>query len=283
MHKTQKGVIALTRPTGADEIPVLVSSPHSGRDYASTFCERTHAALGQLRRSEDAFVDDLIEGAPAFGATTLCALFPRVFVDVNRRVDELDPKMFADRLPEGAFEETRRTASGLGVLPRVTADGAPLYRRKFRYAEAVDWLDTYYRPYHDAMAACLEDFRQRFGIAIVLDIHSMPKQSARGADIVLGDRYGQSCSPLLTEFAETVFREAGYVTVRNTPYAGGYTTEHYGRPEAGVHAIQVEINRSLYMDESRVATAPGFRAMREKMLSFVNAVANKDWSVALTS
>lgn len=280
---TKKGVYSLSASPEEARIPVVFASPHSGRNYTPDLCQRTSIALSQLRRSEDAFVDELIEAAPASGGLRLCALFPRVFVDVNRSALELDPVMFADRLPDGSYAQTRRTASGLGVLPRISADGRALYRGKLRYAEARHRLDTYYHPYHNMLLCCVEVLRRRFGLALVLDIHSMPHHSARGADIVLGDRYGQSCHPGLTAFADAHFQEAGFVTVRNTPYAGGHTTEHYGKPETGVHVLQIEINRSLYMDENRIVAASGFQAMREKMRSFFNAVANVDWAVTLTS
>lgn len=264
-------------------LPVIFASPHSGRDYSAALCERTTLALNQLRKSEDAYVDRLIEHAPKTGALLLCANFPRVFIDVNRSALELDPKMFSERLPEASYQETRRTASGLGVLPRVSAEGSPLYRRKFRLEEGKARLDAFYRPYHQALGDAIDGLKARFGFAIVLDMHSMPHQSARGADIVLGDRFGAACSPQLIAFAEHSFAREGLVAVRNTPYAGGYTTEHYGRPEMNVHALQIEINRGLYLDEGRVVPAPGFNRMREKITNFINAVAKLDWSVILQS
>lgn len=280
---SRPGVFTLAGTPEAAQSPVIFASPHSGRDYSEALCERTPLALSQLRRSEDAFVDQLIEGAAEAGSVVLCALFPRVFIDVNRSPRELDPAMFCERLPVDGYDKTRRTASGLGVLPRVSADGNPLYRRKFRLQEAEARLATYYRPYHDMLAALIETVRAQYGFAIVMDMHSMPKQSARGADIVLGDRFGTSCSPKLVSWVERRFAADGLVAVRNTPYAGGYTTEHYGRPETAVHALQIEISRGLYMDERRVATAAGFNQTREKMTSFINAVAKMDWSVTFSS
>lgn len=280
---SKKGVLALSGTPEEASIPVIFASPHSGRNYDEALLERTPVAMHQLRRSEDAFVDMLVEPAAESGGLLLNALFPRVFIDVNRSARELDPAMFCERLPQDAYEESRRTASGLGVLPRVTADGMPIYRRKFRLDEARERLDTYYTPYHQTLSAAVAALKARFGIAIILDMHSMPKLSARGADIVLGDRFGTSCAPALTAFAERSFSADGLVAVRNTPYAGGYTTEHYGRPEEGVHALQIEINRGLYMDEQRVAIASGFNLMREKISSFINAVAKADWSRTLSS
>lgn len=281
--QAERGMFSLSGEAETTHLPVIFSSPHSGRNYPPELRDRTSIDLKRLRRSEDAFVDELISDAPSIGALKLCALFPRVFIDVNRRPDELDPLMFSDRLPEGSFVETRRTTSGLGVLPRITADGHPLYRRKFKFDEARDCLNAYYRPYHDALRDSMDILRRRFGAAVLFDVHSMPNHSSRGADIVLGDRFGSSCAARMTGFAENVFRDAGLVTVRNTPYAGGFTTEHYGRPDQGMHVLQIEINRGLYMDESRIAPTSEFSLMREKMSNFFNAVAKADWTVILAS
>jgi len=234
-----------------------------------------------LRRSEDAFVDNLIDFAPEYGASLVCAGFPRVFVDVNRSVGELDPGMFSDRVPVSDIEPSRRADSGLGVIPRIGAEGRPLYRRRLRFGEARARLDRFYHPYHAALCAEISDLKSRFGHVVLADMHSMPASSARGADIVLGDRFGTSCDGALTDLAEAVFRDLGLVTVRNNPYAGGYTTEHYGRPHDGVHVIQVEINRGLYLDENRVRLTTDHTSLIEKLRFFVKALARADWRTAV--
>lgn len=270
-------VVRIDRPDGAPACPLLFASPHSGRQYEQALSDTTCLSLDLLRRSEDAYVDLLVGSAPDFGALLLRALFPRVFVDVNRGPWELDPAMFSDRLPAEVGDVSRRAASGLGVVPRIGVEGRPLYRRRLRYEEARSRLDQYYRPYHAAMDRLVRELKDRFGHAVVLDMHSMPEQSARGVDFVIGDRFGTSCDTAVAETIETALRSLGFVTVRNIPYAGGYTTEHYGRPESGVHVVQIEINRSLYLEETRVARSAGFDAFEAKMRKFVSLLSEADW------
>lgn len=229
----------------------VFASPHSGRDYAPDALAGAQLPLSVLRQSEDAYVDRLLTSAPRHGAPLVEALFPRVFVDVNRAEWELDPDMF-DPAPPGARPVSARAAAGLGVIPRSAADGRPLYAGRMALAEAEARLARCYRPYHAALGAELAAAKAAFGEAFLIDCHSMPAASARGADIVLGDRYGAACSRAFMAAAEAEFRALGFTVVRNRPYAGGYTTEHYGRPARGVHAIQIEINRALYLDERQV-------------------------------
>ena len=270
-------IVRVVRPDPLTASPVILSSPHSGRDYLPRLCAGTSVPVEKLRCSEDAYVDLLIEGGPAVGANLICALFPRVFVDVNRAADELDARMYRDRLAIGPASSSRRVACGLGVIPRVGSDGQPLYARRMNFAEAQDRLSTFYAPYHQNLAALIDEVRDRFGFAVMLDMHSMPEHSARGIDFVLGDRFGQSCDNRITTAIESGLREQGFVTVRNTPYAGGHTTEHYGKPDSGVHVIQIEINRALYLHESRVAMKPGFDAFRSELQKFINRFTRQDW------
>jgi N-formylglutamate amidohydrolase len=223
-----------------------------------------------LRRSEDAYVDYLIENAPDYGAHMIEAQFPRVFVDVNRGPWELDPHMFADRLPAFVDTASSRAAAGLGVVPRVGVDGVQLYRKRFRFSEVRDRITKYYMPYHAALNGLIAQCHDTFGTAIILDMHSMPDKSAPGVDIVLGDRKGTSCHPDIVEQSESILSGLGFVTVRNTPYAGGHTTEHYGRPDLGVHVLQIEISRGLYLDENRVVLSPKASALRRKSHQFIN-------------
>jgi N-formylglutamate amidohydrolase len=263
-------IIRIVRSDETQARPVILSSPHSGRDYRDELCAQTPVPVERLRRSEDAYVDTLIEDAPRAGASLVCALFPRVFVDVNRAADELDPGMYRDRLAGIAHPPTRRVTSGLGVIPRVGAEGQSLYGRRLKADDAQARLATYYHPYHAGLAAEIERLRARFGYVIVLDMHSMPEHSAPGVDFVLGDRFGQSCDGRITSSIEAGLHALGFVTVRNTPYAGGHTTEHYGRPETGVHVIQIEISRALYLHEQRVSLRPEAEALREKLRIFIN-------------
>lgn len=271
------GVVRVVRPDRNDARPIILSSPHSGRDYLPQLCAETRLPVEKLRRSEDAYVDLLIEGAPASGASLVCALFPRVFVDVNRAAGELDAAMFRDRPAVRTDPPSRRVASGLGVIPRVGSNGQSLYGRQMSFDDAQARLATFYEPYHRSLAAIIDEIRDRFGFAILLDMHSMPEHSAPGVDFVLGDRFGESCDNRITAMIETRLRELGFVTVRNTPYAGGHTTEHYGKPDLGVHVVQIEINRALYLHESRVSMKPEFAAFRGRLQQFFNHFASQDW------
>ncbi len=276
-------MIRVDRPVAEPRVPLIVASPHSGQAYPDAFADQACLDRLTLRRSEDAFVDELVDRTPEFGGTMLRALFPRVYVDPNRGPWELDPAMFADRLPSEVETVSRRASSGLGVIPRVGVEGRPIYRSRLRYAEARERLDACYTPYHDALAALVDETLSRFGHALLIDMHSMPALSARDVDFVIGDRFGSSCHPALTERVEQVLTGMGYVAVRNIPYAGGYTTEHYGRPMDGVHVVQIEINRSLYMDERRVVKLPEFDAFRENMSRFISLLGETDWTPQLAS
>ncbi len=282
-HEKDRGrPISLVRPDPSLARPLILSSPHSGRDYPAELCDQTSVPVEQLRRSEDAYVDVLIDGATAHGASLVHALFPRVFVDVNRGRGELDPAMYRDRMEVRADAPSRRVASGLGVIPRVGADGQQLYRRRLKFQDAQARLVRFYEPYHDALAGLIAEVRDRFGFAIVMDMHSMPEHSAPGVDFVLGDRHGQSCDPRITEAVEAGLRSQGFVTVRNTPYAGGHTTEHYGQPATGVHVIQIEINRGLYLHETRVRPNAKFDIFRDNLQLFIGEFAARNWN-GLTS
>jgi N-formylglutamate amidohydrolase len=251
----------VSAPT-ARTTPYIFASPHSGRDYPPSFLDACEPPLRILRRSEDAYVDRLVGGAAEQGCAYIAARFPRVYVDPNRAPDELDPGMFKD-VPSGVLgPPSARAAAGLGVISRLAADGRALYSGPLAYDDARARIEACYRPYHQRLKAEIAAARALFGEAMIIDCHSMPSASARGADIVLGDRYGAACSRALVARAEAHFRDLGFAVVRNRPYAGGYTTEHYGRPATGVQALQIEINRGLYLDEAEVRPSKGFEAMR---------------------
>lgn len=270
---------ALQRPQ-RQTLPVVFASPHSGIDYPAEFLAAARLDPHSLRRSEDAFVDELFAAAPGFGAPLLSALFPRAFVDPNREALELDPQMFEDELPPEANTDSPRVAAGLGMMARVIASGEEIYGRKLRVAEAVRRIEQYYRPYHTMLAQLIGETQARFGFCVLIDCHSMPsvgspleRDAGRGrVDMVLGDCRGTACSPLLTERVEMALRRMGYGVARNNPYSGGYVTQFYGRPAASIHALQIEINRALYMDEATLARGPGFARLADDMGRLMRAM-----------
>lgn len=253
--------------------PVVFASPHSGSDYDSAFLQTTVLNAQQIRSSEDAFVDQLFADVPRFGAPLLTAVKPRAFLDLNRATDELDSALIEGVARRG---QNPRVASGLGVIPRVVANGRAIYRGKLRQEEADHRIKTFWHPYHVALQGLIQQAQDRFGHSILIDCHSMPHEAvatmpARGAhppEVVLGDRFGSSAGAEVTEQIEAAFVGAGLRVARNTPFAGAYITRTYGRPSRGQHAIQVEIDRSLYMEESTVRPNANFSAFRE-LLSLV--------------
>jgi N-formylglutamate amidohydrolase len=257
-------------PTAARR-PLVVASPHSGDHYPNEFLAASRLDPVTLRKSEDCFVDEICGLAPETGAPLLRALYPRAFVDCNREPWELDPMMFEDALPDFVNHSSPRVAVGLGTIARLVADGQPIYRGKLRFAEVESRIEQLYRPYHAALGDLIGETVARFGACILLDAHSMPSVGAgpgpararKRVDIVLGDRMGSACHPLVTETAEQVLRDRGYQVIRNTPYAGGFTTRHYGRPLEGRHALQIELNRALYMDETRLERKPYLATLRQ--------------------
>ena len=245
-------------------VPFVFASPHSGRTYPASFVAQSRLSAVNLRRSEDAFVDELFCGAVALGAPLIAARFPRAFLDANRAPAEIDSAMFDGSLPVAVDAPSPRVAAGLGVIPRIVRDGAEIYRAKLAPREAADRLARLYRPYHTALAGLIEETRALFGVAVVIDCHSMPSAAAI-PDIVLGDRYGMAAAPLVTRAAEIAFESQGFSHARNAPYAGGYTTHLHGRRDRDVHALQVEINRALYLDEERIAKGPRFEPVHARL------------------
>jgi len=255
--------------------PLVFSSPHSGRIYPARFLKATKLDMATLRRSEDAFVDELFKPATALGAPMLCARFPRAYLDLNREPYELDPRMFEDPLPESANLRSLRVAAGLGTIPRVVADAREIYRDKLRVSDALERIKGLYEPYHAALAQLLNRARQEHGLAVLIDCHSMPTLMARDGsssraekrrvDFVIGDRFGASCEGRFADAIEETLRRFGYNVHRNRPYAGGFITEHYGRPRAGRHAVQIEVARSLYMDETRLEPNDRFQTVAEHL------------------
>lgn len=253
------------RPDGAaPPSPFLFASPHSGRDYPADLLDASVLGPEAIRRSEDAFVDRLIAPAVKYGAVTLAARYARAYVDLNREAWELDPAMFSDELPAFARRRTARVAAGLGSIARVVADGQEIYGRKLTFAEAEGRIATVYRPYHKALSDLLDEAKAAHGASVLIDWHSMPSAAGesgkgrRAFDMVLGDRFGAACAPGLTAHVERELQAMGYHVVRNAPYAGGYVTESYGRPGDGSHALQIEINRGLYLKEKTLEPSSGY-------------------------
>jgi N-formylglutamate amidohydrolase len=276
---TEADPFALHRPA-VQRMPIVFASPHSGFDYPPGFLAATRLDLGNLRRSEDCWVDELFAAAPRLGAPLLVALFPRSFVDPNRDCLDLDPQMFEDALPENANIASPRIAAGLGVIPRVVASGEEIYARKLKFAEAARRIERYWRPYHAALAREIAATRQRFGFCILIDCHSMPSSGGPlermsgldRIDFVLGDCRGASCAPALIDRVDSVLCQLGYCVARNNPYSGGFVTQHYGRPDEGVHALQIEINRGLYLDEASLRRSPGFAPLAADMTDLIAAL-----------
>ena len=234
--------------------PLIFNSPHSGRHYPAAFLAASRLDALTLRRSEDAFVDELFAPCVAIGAPLMRANFPRAFLDLNREPYELDPLMFDGALPAFANTRSLRVAGGLGTIPRVVGQSQTIYKTTMPAAAALARIDRFYRPYHAALHALVERAIAHFGVAVLIDCHSMPSSADNGApDFVIGDRYGASAAAWIVETIEASLTNSGYIVRRNKPYAGGYITERYGAPANGRHSVQIEINRKLYMDERRIA------------------------------
>lgn len=261
-------VLEIIRPQSQD-LPVVFASPHSGNRYPESFIKASRLDPAALRKSEDSFVDEIFAAAPRFGAPLIKALFPRAYMDPNREPFELDPDMFADDLPSYVNVHSPRVAAGLGTIARVVASGEDIYRDKLSFAEAAERINMLYRPYHRALQELIEETRRRFGWCLLIDCHSMPSvggpmdldSGKTRVDFVLGDCFGISCAPAISDHIDAALAQGGHAVTRNAPYSGGYTTVHYGRPDAGVHALQIEINRALYMDEGAYTRLPGLEAL----------------------
>jgi N-formylglutamate amidohydrolase len=248
-------------------VPLVFNSPHSGAIYPPAFLAASRLDPLTLRKSEDCFVDELFSSATTFGAPLLRAHFPRAFLDVNREPYELDPRMFEGRLPSFINARSMRVAGGLGTIARIVGDQQEIYARKLPVADALERIEGLYKPYHRALRQLLQDQHRRFGLAVLIDCHSMPstgahREEGQRADIVLGDRFGTSAAPFFVDLVEEALRGRGYRVGRNRPYAGGFITEHYGNPANSIHAVQIEINRGLYMDERTLTKTSSFAALK---------------------
>ena len=270
------------RPPGAPT-PFVFASPHSGRLYPTDMMPALDEAA--IRRSEDAYVDTLAASGPRYGAPLIAARYARAYIDVNREPYELDPAMFEDELPAFARGLTPRVAAGLGSIARVVGEGQEIYARKLTFAEGARRIDTVHAPYHAALAALVAEAKAAFGFCILIDWHSMPSAAAasgargrRGCDFVLGDRYGAACSGAVAHAVERELEAMDYAVARNAPYAGGHTTEVYGKPNHQVHALQIEINRGLYLNERTLKRHGGFDRLARDLDRLVQTLTGTDWS-----
>jgi N-formylglutamate amidohydrolase len=268
-------IVELKAPA-APRLPVVVASPHSGSHYPADFLAASRLDPLALRRSEDSFVDELFAAAPGLGVPLLSARFPRAYLDVNREAWELDPTMFADPLPRFVNAGSPRVRMGLGTIARVVAVDAEIYTGKLRFAEAQRRIETLYHPYHRMLCRLIAETEAMFGGCLLVDCHSMPSAALPGgretADIVLGDCHGTACTRAILEAARGFFARRGFTVMINAPYAGGFTTGHYGQPRRHRHALQIEINRALYMDEHSFQRKPGFARIAEELAALLRCL-----------
>ena len=256
-------------------VPFVLNSPHSGRYYPREFLNASRLTTHTIRSSEDFLVDDLYAPSVMLGIPMLNAVFPRAYLDVNREPYELDQAMFLDELPAYANTRSIRVSSGLGTIARIVSEGQEIYATKLDVSEALDRIECLYKPYHACLRHLLAKTHVQFGHAVLLDCHSMPSNSSVHSaemrpDIILGDRFGSSCAPALTHNARNILRDMGYHVELNKPYAGGFITEHYGRPGNGMHALQIEVNRELYMNETTLSKSDNFEALSQDLYEFVD-------------
>lgn len=263
----------VVRSPAQQRVPYVFNSPHSGRHYPLRFLAMSKLDAVAIRRSEDCYVDELFAGVVDLGAPFLTANFPRAYLDANREPWELDPRMFKNPLPPYANARSARVVGGLGTVPRLVGEGQEIYAGKLPLSEAVERIESVYKPYHAQLQRLISQTHAQFGFSVLIDCHSMPSSIRLGdgaprPDFIIGDRFGVACAPALAEAATTVLSRLGYNVVLNRPYAGGFITEHYGRPAHGLHALQIEINRGLYMNERTYERTAGFEAIANDLTRF---------------
>lgn len=262
--------------------PLIFNSPHSGTIYPASFLAASRLDAFSLRRSEDSYADQLFMPALEVGAPLMRAHFPRCYLDVNREPYELDPRMFQGSLPALANTRSTRVAGGLGTIPRLVGEGQEIYAGRLPVEQALARIENIYRPYHRALGQLIAQAQRQFGLAILVDCHSMPSAMRPGeqplaADFVIGDRYGTSCARAFCDVICAALLRLGYVVARNKPYAGGFITEHYGNPSAHCHAVQIEVNRALYMNERTLQPDSGFATTQGAIAQLVSALAAEAW------
>lgn len=269
---SQKEPFSFSVGEGSD-VPLLLSSPHSGRFYPSAFLEQAQLSAYDLQRMEDRFVDDLLSECAQLGISALKALFPRSFCDVNRDWRELDAGMFTPALDEKELIRSQRVMAGYGVIPRCTAPGHVIYRHILPAETVEQRLKNYWAPFHQKLHQALEQLRLKAGYVILFDVHSMPAlQQTQPYDIVLGNRHNHSCAPLLSQYVHDAFEKRGYSVRQNIPYAGGFITEYYGNPESHVHVLQIEIARSLYLNQASLTPNAHYKKFKSDLTSLMQEV-----------
>ena len=260
--------------------PAVFNSPHSGRHYPADLLRMTRLSHAALRKSEDCYIDELFMSCVEEGAPLLRALVPRAYIDLNREAYEFDPRMFATELPGYMNTSSPRVAGGLGTIPRLVAEGEEIYRERLILTDALARVETIYRPYHRTLNALLDEVLSNIGTVLLMDCHSMPSNAISfispphqtSVDVVIGDRYEASCPAEITSFVEDLLRAQGLRVVRNKPYAGGFITQNYGSPTLGRNALQIEINRSLYMDEQRFEKNSNFVALQAALAKTIKTL-----------
>lgn len=267
--------------------PVILASPHSGTDYPKDFVKSSRLDYLSLRRSEDSFIDQIFSDAPKYGLPLLCARFPRAYVDPNREPFELDPSMFEDQLPDYVNTQSSRVLAGVGTIAKIVANGENIYRDKLTFAEAANRITEHYRPYHKTLSKLLSEAKGLYGGYFLIDCHSMPSVGGPEdpdagrlrADIILGDCFGNSCSEQLVSDVHNFFTQLNYKVGRNRPFAGGFSTQHYSKPNQRCHALQIEINRGLYMDEASIKPRPGMIKLKtdiNKLMTMLTKIRSAD-------
>jgi N-formylglutamate amidohydrolase len=250
--------------------PAVFNSPHSGTHLPSAFLHQSRLAAAALRQSEDCFVDELFSGCQTAGAPLLRATISRAYIDLNREPFELDARMFWENVPGHMQSTSPRVASGLGTIPKIVAEGEDIYRGRIHLGEALNRIETIYRPYHRTLNALLNECYNATGFSLLVDCHSMPSSAVkahhgRNTDIVLGDRFGTACDAEISTLLEDLLYQAGFSIVRNKPYAGGFITETHGAPRHNRHALQIEVNRALYMDEDNLQKNSAFKDIHARL------------------
>jgi N-formylglutamate amidohydrolase len=260
--------------------PAVFNSPHSGRKYPFDLLRMTRLSAESLRKSEDCYIDELFEACTDYGAPMLRAHVPRAYIDLNREAYEFDPRMFACELPGFMNTTSPRVAGGLGTIPRLVAEGEEIYRERLNLGDALKRVETIYRPYHRTLKALLDEVMLNAGNVLLMDCHSMPSNAASfvstphqtSLDVVIGDRHGASCPEEITCFVEDLLRAQGLRVVRNKPYAGGFITQNYGSPLLGRNALQIEINRALYMNEKRFEKNRDFTTLKDTLRDTIKSL-----------
>lgn len=279
--KKQMQPFTLLKPV-TQTAPVIYASPHSGNQYPQDFVENANLDPLSLRGSEDAFVHELYDSCVKYGSPLLHANFPRAYVDANREPYELDPDMFSDPLPSYVNVDSLRAQAGLGTIARIVTNGADIYRHKLPFAEAHRRIDSLYHPYHATLHQMIEKTRTQFGACLLIDCHSMPSRiepnaaNGRIPDIILGDRFGTSCAEWISDFVHSLLERQGFSVLRNRPYAGGFTTDHYGNPAQRVHTLQIELNRALYMNEETITRLPTFGEIQKRLEGAIQQLTTLD-------